>query len=376
MSDAGADRSMTYRRVGICIMLLCFVLHAQGYRMLHPKNVRAALTTTAKGKTIFLSLALFGAWLSRNIASAVLLQRVRREQVANARLAGKTVLITGAGGGLGRLLALQLAKFNLIRRFVLFDISEQGLQETKRALLDESSQSGGQKCEADSYVVDVGDRKAVFSAIEEYSSASPDHNAPDLMVLNAGIVRGADYVEDKSPRSIRQTFDVNVFHLFWFVQALLPRMLGKPSWNRVVIIASSAGLSGARRLTDYCASKAAAVGFHDSLAHELAARKIEDVSMKKHQTSTSVVNPFMVGTGMFGGAKTSSILPELTPDRVVRDIIDHTILGDVEVLNIPSILYAVPLAKQVLPRFIQFWLGRFTLDVRGMSIKDGGGEMK
>jgi short-subunit dehydrogenase len=77
------------------------------------------------------------------------------------------------------------------------------------------------------------------------------------------------------------------------VKAFLPAMLARNS-GHVVTVASSAGHFAVTGLTDYCASKFAAVGFDESLRTELWADK-------KTGIKTTVVCPYLVDTGMFDG---------------------------------------------------------------------------
>lgn len=79
------------------------------------------------------------------------------------------------------------------------------------------------------------------------------------------------------------------------MRAFLPSMITK-NHGHIVSIASSAGLVGISNLTDYCSSKFAAVGFHESLQLELA-------SLGKHGINTTLICPYIINTGMFDGAK-------------------------------------------------------------------------
>lgn len=67
--------------------------------------------------------------------------------------------------------------------------------------------------------------------------------------------------------------------------------------GHIVSIASLAGMGGAPRLTDYCASKFAAVGFEESLRAELQDEGYPDIK-------STVVCPFYINTGMFDGVQT------------------------------------------------------------------------
>ena len=89
------------------------------------------------------------------------------------------------------------------------------------------------------------------------------------------------------------------FSIFFFKQtakAFLPSMISK-NHGHIVSIASSAGITGASGLCDYCSSKFGAVGFDESLRMEL-------YTLKKTGVHTTVVCPFFINTGMFDGVTT------------------------------------------------------------------------
>ncbi|XP_037081740.1 protein dhs-3-like, partial [Pollicipes pollicipes] len=114
-------------------------------------------------------------------------------------------------------------------------------------------------------------------------------------------------------------------------KAFLPDMIASKK-GHVVNIASLAGMQGMSRLTDYCASKFAAVGFHESLTVELKVGGHDDVH-------TTVICPFFINTGMFDGAK-STVIPFLEPEYVA-DQIETAILLNKEHVIIPG--YLTPL---------------------------------
>ncbi|PRD29453.1 UNVERIFIED_CONTAM: Short-chain dehydrogenase/reductase family 16C member 6 [Trichonephila clavipes] len=92
---------------------------------------------------------------------------------------------------------------------------------------------------------------------------------------------------------IEKNFLVEYFS-FETCKAFLPDMMAENK-GHIVSIASLAGIAGATRLTDYCASKFAAVGFEESLRLELYDEGYTGI----HST---VVCPFFINTGMFDGA--------------------------------------------------------------------------
>jgi len=161
----------------------------------------------------------------------------------------------------------------------------------------------------------------------------------DILINNAGIVTGKALLEC-SDAAIERTFQVNTLALFWGVRALLPAMIARGR-GHVVTVASAAGLGGTSRLTDYCASKFAAVGFDESLRLEL--------KRLGHPIRTTVVCPWYIDTGMFRGVRTRFplLLPILKPDYVAVRIL-RAIEANRRRLVLPRFVMAVLLAR-ILP---------------------------
>ncbi len=214
---------------------------------------------------------------------------------------GRRALITGAAAGIGRVLATQLA--NAGARLVLWDIDAEGLSQARAELA-----SAGHK--VDVYICDLSRREEIAAvAVQTLAQSGPI----DILINNAGVVSGKTLL-DISDQEIERTFHVNTLALFWTVRAFLPSMLARGN-GHLVTIASAAGLAGTAKLTDYCSSKFAAVGFDESLRLEL--------KQSKSRVVTTVVCPFYTDTGMFDGAKTrfSWLLPILQPEAVARRIV-------------------------------------------------------
>ena len=211
---------------------------------------------------------------------------------------GRRALVTGAASGIGRMLAAELGAAGA--KLVLWDIDEAGVQRAQDELLAVG-------CDVDAYTCDLSDRQSVQAAA---AATLSDSGPIDILINNAGIVSGHN-VLDISDADIERTFDVNVLALFWTVRAFLPSMLERDE-GHIVTVASAGGLAGTAKLTDYCASKFAAVGFDESLRLEL--RK------QGSRVMTTIVCPFYIDTGMFDGVKTrfSWLLPILKPEAVVR----------------------------------------------------------
>lgn len=217
-------------------------------------------------------------------------------------LPGARMLITGAGSGIGRLMAMKAAARGA--RLVVWDLDEAAALAVRAEI-----RAAGGACEA--FTVDVSDRAAVAETAVAVGEI-------DILVNNAGIVTGKRLLE-ASEEHIERTFGVNTLAGYWTARAFLPGMLARDR-GAVVTVASAAGLAGVARQTDYSASKFAAFGFAESLRAELA----EDGS----RVDSLVVCPYYVDTGMFEGVR--SRYPRLLPileqgevaERILRAIHD------------------------------------------------------
>ena len=167
---------------------------------------------------------------------------------------GARVLITGAGSGIGRLMALDAAARGAAE-ILIWDLSA----DSGDAVRDEITAVGGQ---ARSFEVNVADSAQVETVAERTGPV-------DILINCAGIVTGKKLL-DADADAIRRVYDVNTLALYWTTKAFLPGMLERDR-GAVVTIASAAGLTGVARQTDYSASKWAAVGFTESLRSELRA---------------------------------------------------------------------------------------------------------
>jgi all-trans-retinol dehydrogenase (NAD+) len=254
---------------------------------------------------------------------------------------GAHVLVTGAASGIGRLLARGAGARGA--RVTLLDRDEPGLVAVRAELVQEG-------VEAALFVVDLADRAALqVTAARVLAIRGP----VDILVNNAGIVTGKTLLEC-SDAAIERTFQVNTLALFWTVRALLPAMIAQGR-GHVVTVASAAGLGGTSRLTDYCASKFAAVGFDESLRLEL--RRLG------HPIRTTVVCPWYIDTGMFRGVRTRFpwLLPILQPDYAAARILG-AIRGNRKRLVMPRFVLAVLLIRILPPGLFDAAMRFFGVD--------------
>lgn len=277
-------------------------------------------------------------------------------------VAGKLCLVTGAGGSLGRLFALELARRRAV--LVLWDINSQSNEETAelvRAVYRDIQASDAQRqaseaasrgavveeevtpchnLEVYTYTCDVGRRESVYQCAEQVRREVGD---VFLLLNNAGVVSGHHLLECPD-ELIERTMMVNCHAHFWTTKAFLPKMLDM-NHGHIVTVASSLGLFSTAGVEDYCASKFGAVGFHESLSHEIKAADKDGVK-------TTLVCPYLVDTGMFRGCRIRKeiepFLPPLKPDYCVKQAI-RAILTDQPMICTPRLMYMVTCMKSILP---------------------------
>jgi len=217
-------------------------------------------------------------------------------------IAGRICLITGAGSGVGREAAIQFAQAGCIP--ILWDISEQGLRDTVKAVAVVSDVT------CFTQIVDVSDRFAVYAGAERAKEwAAPAHVS--ILVNNAGIVAGKTLLGTSDERILR-TFEVNTLAHFWMAKAFIPDMI-QHKQGHIATVASAAGLTAAASMVPYCASKHAAVGLAHGIRKELSA-------LGHSYISTSLICPAHIQTKLFEGFK-QPLMPSLSPEYVAETIV-------------------------------------------------------
>ncbi|TRY90399.1 hypothetical protein DNTS_021892 [Danionella cerebrum] len=190
------------------------------------------------------------------------------------------------------------------------------------------------------YVVDVGKRENVYSIAEKVRR---EVGEVDLLINNAGVVSGHHLLECPD-ELIERTMVVNCHAHFWTTKAFLPKML-EMNHGHIVTVASSLGLFSTAGVEDYCASKFGAIGFHESLSHEIQASEKDGIKM-------TLVCPYLVDAGMFRGCRIRKeiepFLPPLRPEFCVKQA-TRAILTDQPMICMPRIVYMVNFMKSILP---------------------------
>ena len=173
----------------------------------------------------------------------------------------KRVVVTGAGSGLGRELALRYAREGAW--LALADIQEEGLKETLR-LVEEAGGSGfTRRCD----VRDYSQLAALAQSCEEMMQGI------DILINNAGVASGG-WFEDLSLEDWDWQISINLMGVVKGCKAFLPLLLATDG-GRVINIASMAALMQAPGMSNYNVAKAGVVALSESLLCELRPRGVQ-----------------------------------------------------------------------------------------------------
>ncbi len=175
-------------------------------------------------------------------------------------LSGRVALVTGASQGIGRTVALRLAKDGATVAVAARN------QEKLNELVTEISATGGK---ASAFALDVSDEEQVKSTIK---AAIAQFGKIDILVNNAGITRDQLVMRMKRADwdAVLQT---NLTSAYLCIQAVMSSML-KQRWGRIINITSVFGQMGQAGQANYSASKAGLIGLTMAIAREVGSRSI------------------------------------------------------------------------------------------------------
>ncbi|HEX7144713.1 MAG TPA: 3-oxoacyl-[acyl-carrier-protein] reductase [Gaiellaceae bacterium] len=202
-----------------------------------------------------------------------------------ASLKGKTALVTGGSRGIGRAIALELARAGA-------DVTV-SYRSGKDEAEEVAREAGGRAVEAD--VADPEQAHALIGAVDDL----------DLLVNNAGVTRDG-LIARMSDEDWRVVIETNLSGVFHTCRAAARGMMKRRSGS-IVNISSIVGLHGNPGQTNYSASKAGIIGFTKALARELGSRNVR----------ANVVVPGYVKTR----------LTDVLPEEATGAMLENTPLG-------------------------------------------------
>lgn len=192
----------------------------------------------------------------------------------NPTFTGKTIVITGAGSGIGR--ALTLACANEGAKLALADINAENLE----AVASEARKQGADDCLT--CHLDVRDTNAVNAFAADVQATL---GTTDIVFNNAGIARIGRF-EMTEADAFQSVIDVNFWGPVHISRAFLPQL--KARHGELVNISSLFGLIGVAQQTAYCSSKFAIRGFSESLRQELKGTGVQVVSVHPGGINTNI----------------------------------------------------------------------------------------
>ncbi|VXC14082.1 3-oxoacyl-(acyl-carrier-protein) reductase FabG [Arthrobacter sp. 9AX] len=210
------------------------------------------------------------------------------------RFNGKTVLVTGAGGGIGSAISGRLAAEGA--HVYVADANETAAKEISDAL-------AGEGFSAEALVFDLLDPEASTAAVQQIVSS---RGRIDVLVNNAGINRRGDLLS-LTEYDWDLSFAVNVDSLFHLCRAVLPHMI-EAGGGAIVNTASQWGLYPAPAHIAYNVSKAAVVAFTKNLARDYAPNNI-----RVNAVAPGEVHTPMLEAGLARSGRTVADLDALVP---------------------------------------------------------------
>lgn len=172
------------------------------------------------------------------------------------RLENRIAIVTGAGQGIGRAIALGMAREGA--GLVIADLDEANASAIKR----EIERVGGK---ASALYTDISNEGSVRGMIDHTLN---EHGRVDILVNNAGIFPTSS-VEEMAEEEWDRVIGTNLIGTFLCSRAVVPHLLTQRS-GRIISLTSGRAFQGARHGSHYAASKAGIIGFSKSLALEIA----------------------------------------------------------------------------------------------------------
>ncbi|MFB9110991.1 3-ketoacyl-ACP reductase [Flavobacterium gyeonganense] len=189
-------------------------------------------------------------------------------------LKNKNALITGAGKGIGKAIAIALAKEGV--NVILVSRTQLDVEQ-----LAVKIENFGVKSLA--LTADVADINSVNTAVKK---ALAEFKTIDILINNAGIASFGKFLE-LEPAEWEKIIQVNLMGTYYTTRAVLPNMIERQTGD-IINISSTAGLNGNALTSAYSASKFAVLGLTDSLMQEL----------RKHNIRVTALTPSTVATDM------------------------------------------------------------------------------
>jgi len=232
------------------------------------------------------------------------------------RLEGKTVLITGASSGIGKSTAQEFARTS--PKNLKLILTARRIDSLKE-LAAEITKEVGEGVQVLPVQLDVSKASEVAKLIPNLPK---EFQEIDVLVNNAGLVRGVDRVGDIKTEDMDVMFATNVTGLINVTQAVLPQMKkrGETGAGDIINVGSIAGREPYPNGSIYCATKAAVRSFTDAMRKELIATRIRIIEIDPGQVETEFSVVRFYGDKSKADAVYAGCEP-LTPDDIAEIVV-------------------------------------------------------
>ncbi|MGF1541212.1 MAG: SDR family NAD(P)-dependent oxidoreductase [Pleurocapsa sp.] len=213
-------------------------------------------------------------------------------------LKGKTALITGASRGIGKAIALELAKQGIGHLLLL--------ARDRQRLADVASQIEAMEVKVTTLSIDLTNSSSINIAIAQ---AWRTHRPIHLLVNCAGVAHQAPFLETQLPK-VQEEISINLLGMLTLTRLMAKRMANQKE-GTIVNVSSLMGKVAAPTMSTYSATKFAIVGFTQALRSELAAHNIRVIALL----------PTLTDTDMANNLKLFRWVMPMTPERVAQALV-------------------------------------------------------
>ena len=221
----------------------------------------------------------------------------------------KVVVVTGAGGGIGRELVL-----NLLSK----GASVAAVDINKEALVETFVQAGGKSGKLSTHIVNITNREAVEALPEQVIAF---HGAVDGILNNAGIIHDFVKINDLDYEKIKSVMDINFYGTLYMTKTFLPYLLERPV-GHITNVSSMGGFLPVPGQSIYGASKAAVKLMTEGLSAELKDTNVNVTVVFPGGVSTDI----MKNSGVEGAEKADvseqDMSQLLTPKKAAEIIVN------------------------------------------------------
>ena len=227
----------------------------------------------------------------------------------NGQLVGRKALVTGGDSGIGRATAIAYAREGADIVLNYLPEEETDAQEVKQLI-----EQTGRKA-----ILIPGDLSDETFCKQLVDQAHRELGGLDILALVAGKQQAVEDILELTTEQLRQTFEINVFSLFWVIKAALPYL---PEGSSIITTSSVQGYNPSANLLDYASTKFAINGFSRGLAKQLAPKGIR----------VNVVAPGPIWTPLqISGGQPSEAIPTFGQDTPLQRAGQPVELSDIYV---------------------------------------------